>query len=247
MRIDLNCDAGEHVGPELDAELLPQVTSANVACGVHAGDAHTMRRVCAAAAADGIRIGAHVSYADREGFGRRELDLAPELVADDIVYQVGALSACARAEGTAVTYVKPHGALYTRCHRDRAMADAVAGAVASVDSNLRLLAAVGSELAPAGESHGLIVFAEAFADRRYTAAGTLVPRTRPDALLGVREAAAQAVEIAVGHRVATDDGSWIEQEAHSICLHGDTPGAAGIARAVHEALRGAGVSIEPFT
>ena len=246
--LDINADIGERPEAEaaLDTELLRFVSSVSVACGFHAGSATTMRLTCAAAAGAGVTIGAHPSYPDREGFGRRELDLSPERVADDVAYQVGALIGCACAAGARVGYVKPHGALYHRCHHDRELADALARAVREAAPGLTLLAAAGSALASAGESHGLPIATEAFSDRRYADDGTLVPRSAADAVLGPRAAAEQAVMIATEHRVATAGGGSYQLSARSLCVHSDSPGASEILAAVRQRLERAGITIRAF-
>ena len=184
-QIDLNADVGEGAR-DGDGALLRVVTSASVACGFHAGDPHTMRVTCATAARDGVRLGAHVSYHDREGFGRRELDMAPDRVAEDAVYQVGALIACARTEGAAVSYVKPHGALYGRVNRDAALAHALAAAIHAVAPELDVMTPERSALATAATAFGLGVISEGFADRGYAPDGTLLPRAQPGAVLTPR-------------------------------------------------------------
>lgn len=247
--IDINADIGERLEAEADRDrgLLPFLSSASVACGFHAGDARVMRLTCAAAAAAGVRIGAHPSYPDRSGFGRRELDLPPARVADDVIYQVGALISCAHAEGTQVGYVKPHGALYNRCHNDREMADAVAHAVEAAGDGLALFAATGSALAAAGGARGLRVVTEAFADRRYAADGSLVPRSQPDAVLGLPAAAEQAIAIATVGRVPVLGGGFRTLTAESLCVHGDSPGAPEILAGVRRGLEDAGITIRSFS
>ncbi len=196
-RVDLNADVGEAVAPGGDGPLLQVVTSASVACGFHAGDPHTMRVTCARGRAlRGCGSGAHVSYDDREGFGRRELDLAPDRVAEDVVYQVGALMACARAEGAAVRYVKPHGALYGRVNRDGELANALAAAIRAVAPELAVMTPAHSAFATAAAQLGLGVITEGFADRGYAPDGTLLPRSQAAAVLTAAAAARQAVRLA---------------------------------------------------
>lgn len=249
-RIDLNADLGEGFGVWRlgdDEALLDVLSSANVACGFHAGDPLLLRRVCAAAAGRGVTIGAQVSYRDLAGFGRRRMDVAPDELAADVIYQLGALDGCARVAGTRVRYVKPHGALYNTCADDREQADAVAAAVADYDPSLPLLGLPGSALATAAGRHGLTFVAEAFADRAYTAAGRLVSRREPGAVVTRSdEVVARALGIARDGRLTAADGSVVDVDARSLCLHGDTPGAVELARAVRAALTGAGVSVEPF-
>jgi UPF0271 protein len=237
--VDLNSDLGEGFGAWRlgdDEALLDVVTSANVACGFHAGDPSTMRRVCAAAAVRGVAIGAQVGYRDLAGFGRRRIDYDPDELRDDLLYQIGALDAFARLTGSRVGYVKPHGALYNTAVRDERQAGAVVAAVAGYDASLPVLGLPGSALLRLAAEAGLRPVEEGFADRRYRPDGTLTPRTEPDALLtGTGEVVAQALRLATGTgRVA------------SLCLHGDTPGAVALARAVRAALDGAGVRLAPF-
>jgi UPF0271 protein len=250
LRIDLNADLGEGFGVWRlgdDEALLDVVTSANVACGFHAGDPVTMRRVCAAAAVRGVAIGAQVGYRDLAGFGRRRIDIAPGDLAADVLYQVGALHACARAAGSRVRYVKPHGALYNTAADDAGQANAVAEAVAAFDPSLPLLGLPGSALAIAAERTGLPFVAEAFADRAYSRDARLVSRQEPDAVLtDTEQVVARAVRFAVERSVTAVGGEQIAVTAGSLCLHGDTPGAVDLARAVRAALLAAGVVVEPF-
>ena len=250
MECDLNADLGEGFGAWRlgdDEALLEVVTSANVACGFHAGDPTTMTRVCAAAAAAGVAVGAQVGYRDLAGFGRRRMDIAPEDLLADVLYQIGALEACARAVGTAVRYVKPHGALYNTAADDPTQAGAVVAAVVAYDAALPLLGLPGSELEAAATAAGLPFVAEAFADRAYTPAGRLVPRSEPHALHDTEQAVvAQAVSIVRDRTVRTAGGDVVSVRAASLCLHGDTPGAVGLARAVRAALTGLGVTLAPF-
>jgi UPF0271 protein len=250
VRIDLNADLGEGFGVwELgdDEALLDVVSSANVACGFHAGDPLIMRRVCAAAAERGVSIGAQVSYRDLAGFGRRRMDVPHDELAADVMYQLGALDACARAAGSRVRYVKPHGALYNTAADELEQAVAIAAAIAAVDPALALLGLPDSQLQVAAAAHGLTFVAEAFADRGYLATGRLVPRGEDGALLTDPDAvAARAVEFATGGTVRAVDGSVVAVAPQSLCVHGDTPGAVVIARAVHTALSAAGVDVAPF-
>jgi 5-oxoprolinase (ATP-hydrolysing) subunit A len=250
VRIDLNADLGEGFGIWRlgdDDSLLQVVTSANVACGFHAGDPVTMRRVCAAATEHGTAIGAQVGYRDLAGFGRRRMDIAADELAADVLYQVGALDACARAAGARLRYIKPHGALYNTVADDPVQARAVAAAAAAFDAALPLLGLPGSQLAAAAGEYGLPFVAEAFPDRGYLPTGRLVPRDRPDAVLtDPATVAARAVEVATEQRIRAVDGSDVPVEAASVCVHGDTPGAVAVARAVRAALEGAGVTLSPF-
>jgi UPF0271 protein len=242
--IDLNADLGEGAGT--DESMLLVVSSASIACGGHTGDATTMQRALTAAAASGVVVGAHPSFVDREGFGRRPLDVAPDLLAAQIVGQIEALSEVARAAGVAVSFVKPHGALYNLAAVDAAYADAVITAVQQ--SGLRaLLALAGSVLHRRAAAAGLVAYGEAFADRRYTAEGTLVSRSTPGSVItDPAEVVAQAVAVAAHGRVRAIDGSLVEVAADSLCLHGDTQGAADLARAVLDGLVEAGVDVAPF-
>ncbi|MFF4651545.1 LamB/YcsF family protein [Streptomyces sp. NPDC001380] len=253
--IDLNADLGEGFGRWTlteDEALLSVVTSANVACGFHAGDPSTMRRVCGWAAERGVRIGAQVSYHDLAGFGRRAMEVPPEELADEIAYQIGALEMFARAAGSRVSYVKPHGALYNRVVADAEQAAAVVAGVARAGAlcggPLPVLGLPGSELLKAAGGAGLPVVAEAFADRAYTAAGTLVPRRDAGAVVHDAEAVlVRAVAMAREGRVTAVTGEAVRVRARSLCVHGDTPGAADLAVRLREALVGAGVRVEAFT
>ena len=246
-RIDLNADVGESFGPwpmGTDDELIPLVSSVNIACGAHAGDAATILRTVALAEAHGVAIGAHPGYPDLAGFGRRELAMtAPDLRASLIV-QIGAVQAAARVAGTTVGHVKPHGALYNRAARDPGLAMTIAMAVRDLDPTLVLVGLAGSASITAGREAGLTVAAEAFADRRYEADGSLRSRQRPGALLSAVDAAAQALAIVRDGWVETGDGSRLAVRADTICIHGDSPDAAVIARAVVAALEAAAIRIE---
>jgi len=249
--IDLNSDLGEGFGIWTlgdDDALLGVVTSANVACGFHAGDPSTMRRVCATAAACGVAVGAHVGYRDLAGFGRRSIDVDPGELADEVVYQLAALDGFCRLAGTRVRYVKPHGALYNRTVDDADQAGAVVEAVRAYDPDLPVLGLPGSELLATAEAAGMWAVPEAFADRGYAPDGTLVPRSQPDAIVTDPDrVAARAVAMAVDGTVTAVDGSTVAVDARSLCLHGDTPGAAVLARRVRAALVDAGVVVEPFS
>ncbi|MEZ0066468.1 UPF0271 protein [Streptacidiphilus sp. MAP12-20] len=252
--MDLNADLGEGFGRWTltdDDALLAVVTSANVACGFHAGDPTTMRRVCERAAEGGVRIGAQVSYRDLAGFGRRAMDVPRSELADELVYQMGALEVFARAAGAGVAYVKPHGALYNRAVWDEQQAGAVVDAVTAFarayGRELPVLGLPGSALLRAAAAAGLPTVAEAFADRAYTPAGTLVPRGEPGAVLHDAEAVlAQALAIAVSGEVVAADGTKVSVAAASLCLHGDTPGAAALGVRVRAGLEAAGVAVEAF-
>ncbi|MFJ6845498.1 LamB/YcsF family protein [Streptomyces griseoluteus] len=248
--VDLNADLGEGFGRwQLtdDEGLLSVVTSANVACGFHAGDAATMRRVCELAAARGVVIGAQVSYRDLAGFGRRAMDVPSAELAAEVAYQIGALEVFARAAGARVAYVKPHGALYNRVVRDEEQAGAVVDGVLLAGARLPVLGLPGSCLLQAAGKAGLGAVPEAFADRAYTDEGTLVPRDREGAVVSDPEAVvARSLDLARSGEVTALSGARVRVRARSLCLHGDTPGAVGLARRVRTRLASAGVPVEAF-
>lgn len=250
MIMDLNADLGEGYGIWRlgdDDALLDLVTSTNVACGFHAGDPLTIKRTCAAAVDRGVTIGAQVSYRDLAGFGRREMDVDPEELHAEILYQLAAVDGIARAMGGEVSYVKPHGALYNRVCRDDEQAEAVVGAVARYRPELPVLTLPGSVVHKVAARQGVSTVAECFADRAYTAEGTLVSRREPGAVLhDPEEVAGRAVRMAVSGEVTAVDGSVVRLDARSICVHGDTPGAVRLAQAVREALVKAGVTLQAF-
>ena len=250
MQIDLNADLGEGFGAWRmgdDDALLRVVTSANVACGFHAGDPATMARVCGLAAAEGVAIGAQVGYRDLAGFGRRRMDIAEDELSADVLYQLGALDAFARAAGTRVRYLKPHGALYNTAAHDPVQARAVVRAVARFDPKIAVLGLPGSALSAAAAAAELRFVAEAFADRAYTSGGRLVSRTEPGAVHHDEDAVvAQAVSIVRDGVVTALDGTAVQVRAASLCLHGDTPGAVSMARSVRAALSRLGVTLAPF-
>jgi 5-oxoprolinase (ATP-hydrolysing) subunit A len=249
VRIDLNADVGESFGAwtmGADAELLTLVTSANVACGFHAGDPSVMDLTVGLAARAGVALGAHPGHPDLRGFGRRVLHAAPDEIERDVLYQVGALQAFARAHGTRVVHVKPHGALYNQAADDPVVARAVARGVARAGKDLVLVGLASTEaMRAAAGAEGIRFAAEAFADRRYTPAGTLQSRREPGAVLtDPAAAAAQAVRIATTGRVTAIDGSEIALQAETLCLHGDNPAAIANATAVRRALEAAGVAVQ---
>ncbi|MER5293621.1 5-oxoprolinase subunit PxpA [Streptomyces pharetrae] len=248
--IDLNADLGEGFGRWRltdDEQLLSVVTSANVACGFHAGDAVTMRRVCELAAERRVTIGAQVSYRDLAGFGRRAMDVPPAELAAEVAYQIGALEVFARAAGSRVAYVKPHGALYNRVVHDERQARAVIDGVLLADATLPVLGLPGSRLLELAARAGLPAVTEAFADRAYTEEGTLVPRGEDGAVLTDPEAVVErSVSLARSGTVTARSGRPIEVRARSLCLHGDTPGAVELARRVRARLESAGVRVEAF-
>ena len=242
MHVDLNADLGE--GAPHDAELLALVSSANIACGWHAGDARLMQATVVAALAQGVALGAHPSYPDRENFGRSEMQLTPDEVRADLIYQIGALDALVRAAGGRLHHVKPHGALYNQAARDPALADAVADAVLAVSPGLALYGLAGSELLRAAERAGLRAVAEVFADRGYRADGSLVPRSQPGAFVhDTAEAVARTLTMVREGVVQAATGEMVPLQAQTICLHGDGPHALAFARAIHQALEQAGVQL----
>jgi len=249
VRVDLNADLGEAFGAYAmgaDEAVLAYVSSANVACGFHAGDPTVIDRTVARAVRAGVAVGAHPSHFDLRGFGRREIAADPAEVEADVVYQVGAVAAFARAHGSHLTHVKPHGALYNQAARDETLARAVARGVARFSREVVLVGLAGSApMRRAAEAEGLRFAAEAFADRAYDAEGRLVPRSRPGALItDPSSAAAKAVRIVCEGRIAAVDGTTVELAADTLCLHGDNPHALEIARAVREALEAAGVTVQ---
>lgn len=248
--IDLNADLGEGFGVwQLgdDEAMLGIVTSANVACGFHAGDPAGLLRVCRMAAERGVRIGAQVSYRDLAGFGRRFIEVAPEDLLADVVYQIGALQGLARAAGSTVSYVKPHGALYNTIVTNREQAAAVAEAVRIVDTTLPVLGLAGSVFFDEAGRRGLRTVAEAFADRAYRPDGQLVSRREPRAVLHDPSAIAErVVAMVTTGRIAAVDGSAVAVQAESVCVHGDSPGAVQIASAVRDRLKADGIDVKAF-
>lgn len=248
--IDLNADLGEGFGVWRlgdDDAMLEIVTSANVACGFHAGDPAGLLRVCRSAAERGVRIGAQVSYRDLAGFGRRFIDVAREDLIADVVYQIGALRAIADAAGSAVSYVKPHGALYNTIVTNREQAAAVAEAVGLVDAGLPVLGMTGSAFFEEATRRGLHTVAEAFADRAYQPDGRLVSRREPGAVLhDPAQIAARVVTMVSAGQVTAIDGTLVAVSVESVCVHGDSPGAVQIASAVSDHLTGAGIEIRSF-
>lgn len=242
LSVDLNADLGE--GAATEAKLLGLITSANIACGFHAGSPMSMTASIRAAHAAGVAVGAHPSLADRENFGRREWPITPGEVFALVTYQVGAFQAVALSLGIRPNHVKPHGALYNMAARDSIIADAVAHALSAVDRSLILFAPGGSALAAAASARGLRVAREVFADRNYESGGALVPRTSPAALLSdPEEAAARILRMLRENLVRTIDGTDLPIHADTICVHGDTPDAVGFARKLRDHLASAGVTV----
>lgn len=250
MRIDLNSDLGEHFGAWRmgdDAAMLGVVTSANVACGFHAGDPRSILETLAAAAERGVAVGAHVSYPDMVGFGRRPMQLSPDELVSDVIYQIGALQALARAAGTEVRYVKPHGALYHAIAYDEQQAAAVIRALTSVDADLALVCLAASPLVGQAAAAGIRAVPEAFADRAYEPDGSLVSRREPGAVLTDPAVVAERMLRLVREgRVAARDGADVVLSAESICVHGDSTGAVAMAAALRERLVATGVEVAPF-
>ena len=245
--VDLNCDIGESFGAwtlGADADVLSHVTSANIACGFHAGDPATMRKTVDLALERGVAVGAHPGLPDLAGFGRRVMEVTPGEAYEMVAYQVGALAAFAAARGTRLAHVKPHGALYNMAATRAPLADAIARAVRDVDRALMLFGLAGSRLISAARSAGIVAVEEVFADRRYAADGTLVSRSEKNAVIGDTDLAVrQAVRMVREGKVTAIDGTEVRVRADTICIHGDTPGAAEHARALRAALSEAGIDV----
>jgi len=250
MRLDLNADVGESFGAYQlgqDVRIMSAITSASIACGFHAGDPGIMRETVALAREHGVAVGAHPGFPDLVGFGRREIRATPREVEDLVVYQIGALAAVAAAQGTRLQHVKAHGALYNMAVRDPALADAIARATAAVDTSLILFGLPGSELIASGRRAGLRTASEGFADRAYAPDGTLAPRHAAGAVIeDVDTVVRRAISMARDHAVGAIDGSTVTLEVETICVHGDTPGAAILASQIREALAAAGVDVLPI-
>jgi 5-oxoprolinase (ATP-hydrolysing) subunit A len=248
--VDLNSDLGEGFGVWTlgdDEALLGIVSSANVACGFHAGDPDILRRVCGQAAERGVVIGAQVGYHDLAGFGRRAIDVDPGALTNDVIYQIGALDGFARVAGTRVRYVKPHGALYNMAVHDAVQAGAVVEAILLYDASLPLMGLPGSVLLTLAREAGLRTVTEAFADRGYTPEGTLVPRSQPGAILhDPQQVAERIIRMLTTGLLTACDGTDVTIAADSVCVHGDSPGAVEMAGALRKALVAAGVDIRPF-
>lgn len=248
MHIDLNCDMGESFGAYTighDAEVMPFITSANVACGLHAGDPTVLRETVRLAKQHGVAVGAHPGFPDLVGFGRREMKMSAREVEDSLLYQIGALAGVAAAEGVRLQHVKAHGALYNMAVRDAELALAIGRAIASVDRSLMMFGLPGSELLRAGETLGLTVVAEAFADRAYEPDGSLVSRRKPGAVIHDPSAVvARVVRMAKEGVVTAIDGSTVRLNAATICTHGDTPGAHELVQRIRAGLEEAGVVVK---
>ena len=250
MSIDINCDMGESFGPwkmGADEDVMPHITSANVACGAHAGDPRVMRRTVRAAKRHGVSVGAHPGFADLQGFGRREMQVDPAEVEDTLIAQVGALAAIARAESVSLRHVKAHGALYNMAARDRRLADAIAAAIKAFDSSLVMFGLPASNLIEAGVAAGLRVAAEGFADRAYEPDGSLTPRSRPGAVIHDPAVVVdRAVRMVRDGIVLTPAGQEIPLRVDTLCVHGDTPGAAELVKRIRAGLQAAGIQVRPL-
>ena len=250
MRVDINCDMGESFGPwgmGADAEVMPHITSANIACGAHAGDPSVMRRTVRLARAAAVRVGAHPGFADLQGFGRREMKVDPVELEDSLISQIGALTAIAQAEGAPLQHVKAHGALYNMAARDPALAAAIARAIVACGPSLIMFGLPNSPMADAAAAAGLRFAAEGFADRSYEEDGSLTPRSRPGAVIQDPEAVVlRAVRMVRDGVVLTAGGREVPLRVDTICVHGDTPGAPELARRIHEALKAAGATVAPI-
>jgi UPF0271 protein len=250
MRIDLNSDVGESFGPwtmGADADVMRSITSANVACGYHAGDPAVMRATVRLARDAGVAVGAHPGFHDLAGFGRREIRMSPADVEGMVLYQIGALAAIAAAEGVRLAHVKAHGALYNMAARDRALADAIARAVRAFDRSLILFGLPGSELLRAGEGAGLQVASEGFADRAYDGDGSLAPRSEAGSVITDSvELVRRSLLMLREGRVVARDGTELSVRVDTLCTHGDTPGAGELTRALREGLRREGVTVAPL-
>ncbi|WP_342527045.1 5-oxoprolinase subunit PxpA [Chryseomicrobium sp. FSL W7-1435] len=245
--IDLNCDMGESFGTYRlgdDTAILPYISSANIACGFHAGDAHVMRKTVQLAAKHNVSIGAHPGLPDLQGFGRREMTISPQEAFDYTVYQVGALQAVAKSCGTTVRHVKAHGALYNMAARQPLLADAIVQAIKSCDDKLTVVGLAGSAWVEAAEKHGMSLSQEVFADRRYESDGSLTPRTHADAVIeDLKEALIHVERMVFDGVVETRLGESVPIKADTICLHGDGPYAVEFARAIHSLFTRLGITI----
>lgn len=249
LSIDLNCDMGESFGPWVmgqDTDVLPLVTSANIACGFHAGDPGTMRKTVAAALGNNVAIGAHPGLPDLAGFGRRSMDITPQQAYDLVVVQVGAMAATAASQGARLHHVKAHGALYNMAVRDASLARALAQAVRDVDPDLVFYALASSDMARVATEVGLQVAHEVFADRSYQPDGSLTSRSRPDAMIEDPQASIeQVLRMVTEGKVIAVDGTAVDVQADTLCIHGDQPGAVVFAKAIRASLQEAGIEVKP--
>jgi len=250
MKIDLNCDMGESFGVYrlgFDEEMMPHITSANIACGFHAGDPIVMERTISLAKSHGVSAGAHPGFPDLVGFGRRSMELTPHEVRNDLIYQVGALSAFAQIEGLSLQHVKPHGQFYNLAAKDEHMSRSICEAILALDKNLILVALSGSKMAEIASKSGLKVAREAFADRAYHRDGSLVSRkTKGSVIHDPKRVAERVIRMVQEGKVQSIEGDLIDLEVDSICVHGDTPGAVDLARAIRGNLEGAGITALPM-
>ncbi len=248
--VDMNVDSGESFGRYklgLDEEVFKYVTSANIACGFHAGDPNVMRRTVKLAKELGVAVGAHPGFPDLMGFGRRRMEVKANELRNYVLYQVGALHAFVKAEGMELQHVKPHGALYNMAWDRRDYAEAIVAAIKEFDPNLILVAPQNSLMREVGEDEGIKVAYEFFADRNYLSSGRLVPRSHPKALVtDPKEVVKRVIKAVDEGRVVSIDGEVLEVEVHTICVHGDSPGAVELARAVREGLEGVGIKVVPL-
>ncbi|AKG34420.1 LamB/YcsF family protein [Paenibacillus durus] len=248
LEVDLNCDMGESFGAYTigaDDELLQVVTSANIACGLHAGDPSVMRKSVRSALALGVSIGAHPGLPDLAGFGRRNMDISPDEAFDLVTYQIGALEAFVRQEGGKLRHVKPHGALYNMAAASRPLAAAIAAAVSRFDPSLVLYGLAGSQLLAAGREAGLSTASEVFADRTYQRDGSLTPRRQPDAVItDMEQSVRQVIRMVKEGAVAAVDGTVVPLEAETVCIHGDGAGAAGFAAELRRRLKAEGIAVK---
>jgi len=249
-KIDLNCDMGESFGTwkmGADESIMPFITSANIACGFHAGDPDTMRRTVECAVRHGVAVGAHPGFPDLAGFGRRDINVTPEEARNFVLFQIGALAAFVRAKGALLCHVKAHGALYNRAARDPQLAIAIALAVKEFDPSLIFVGLANSELVRAGKQVGLRVASEVFADRTYQPDGSLTSRKLPNAMVNdPHEAAARVIRMVQEGKVKAIDGSDLDVRADTVCIHGDTPGALEFARTIRQELEKAGIATCPL-
>jgi UPF0271 protein len=250
MNVDLNCDMGESFGVYrlgFDEEMMPHITSANIACGFHAGDPIVMERTISCAKNHGVSVGAHPGFPDLVGFGRRNMELSPRELRNDLIYQVGALSAFAQIEGLSLQHVKPHGQLYTLAVKDEALTKDICEAVLALGKDLILVALSGSKMVEIASKSGLKVAREAFADRAYHRDGSLVSRkTEGSVIHDPKRVAERVIRMVQEGKVQCIEGDLIDLEVDSICVHGDTPGAADLARAIRGNLEGAGITVLPM-
>ena len=250
MNVDINCDMGESFGVYrlgFDEEMMSHITSANIACGYHAGDPIVMERTIALAKNHGVSVGAHPGFPDLVGFGRRNMELTPQEVRNDIIYQAGALAAFAQIEGVSLQHVKPHGQLYNLAAKDKPMTEAICDAISALGKNLILVALSGSQMAEIATKSGLKVAREAFADRAYHRDGSLVSRKREGSVIDDPERVAERViQMVQEGKVQSIEGDLIDLEVDSVCVHGDTPGAVQLAQTIRRKLQEAGISVLPM-